>query len=267
MKAEATVYLGLGCNLGDRELNISLGLELLQKRACVGAVSSLYETDPMGYLDQPRFLNAVCRATTQLPPLELLHFCKSIEKALGREPSFPNAPRLLDIDILLFGDLVVASPELSIPHPRLCERAFVLVPLAQIASSLVHPLRRKTVQALLGLVQDQDKVVRWQSRARAFGHTKGRDRRNPSGETRARRAMPEKKPGFQGIRDEVVVARTGKSSDEWYSMLDQWGAQHKGHTQTAKYLRGQCGLSPWWAQCIAIRHEWERGLRTEVHKD
>ena len=136
----AIVYLGLGSNLGDREANLSQALRLLGQRGVwVDRVSSIYETEPVGYLEQPRFLNAVCRVSTELGPEELLSLAKEVEGLLGRRPSFPNAPRPIDVDILFYEDLVMESPELTIPHPRLAERAFVLVPLAEIAPDLVHP--------------------------------------------------------------------------------------------------------------------------------
>jgi 2-amino-4-hydroxy-6-hydroxymethyldihydropteridine diphosphokinase len=136
---ETTVYLGLGANLGDREGNIARALEMLREKVTVGKVSPLYETDPVGYLNQPAFLNAACKGDTALAPDDLLSFVKGIEKRLGREPSFANAPRHMDIDILLYDDLIMESSVLTIPHPRMKERAFVLVPLADIAPDLMLP--------------------------------------------------------------------------------------------------------------------------------
>jgi 2-amino-4-hydroxy-6-hydroxymethyldihydropteridine diphosphokinase len=150
-----TVYLGLGSNLGDRQGNISRALKLLHPAVQVELVSSFYETEPVGYLDQPRFINAVCRGSTVLTPRELLHRVKEIERKLGRTPSFPNAPRPIDIDILLYGSQVIRSPELTIPHPRLQERAFVLLPLAEIAPQLVHPVSQARIEELAQRVRGE----------------------------------------------------------------------------------------------------------------
>lgn len=145
---EATVFLGLGANLGNRCQNIIKALRLLSAEVPVEQVSSFYETEPRDYLDQPRFLNAVCRGTTLLSPEKLLALAKEIEVALGRVPSFSNAPRPIDIDILFYGNQIISSPQLTVPHPRLAERDFVLVPLAEIAPELVHPISGKTIKEL-----------------------------------------------------------------------------------------------------------------------
>jgi len=142
------VYLGLGSNLGDRQVNLERAIERLEEKLEIVQTSSLYETEPVGYREQPLFLNAVCRATTNLSPFELLHLDKEIETALGRAPSFPNGPRIIDIDILFYGEEVIETPQLTIPHPRLTERAFVLVPLAEVAPYLVHPGLRVTIGEL-----------------------------------------------------------------------------------------------------------------------
>lgn len=155
------VYLSLGSNLGDREKNIAQALELLTPKVSIDRTSSLYETEPVGHLEQPRFLNAVCRATTRLTPWELLDLVKGIEEALGRLPSFPNAPRPIDIDIIFYADQVINSPRLTIPHPRLEERAFVLIPLAEIAPDLVHPASRRKVRELVKEVRELEGVRKW----------------------------------------------------------------------------------------------------------
>jgi 2-amino-4-hydroxy-6-hydroxymethyldihydropteridine diphosphokinase len=142
------VYLGLGANLGDRKRNLRQALRKMRAKATIEKVSDCYATKPIGYLEQPDFFNIACLITTALSPHELLRFLKQIETAMGRNPSFRNAPRPIDLDILFYDDLVLPSPELTIPHPRLNERAFVLVPLAEIAADLVHPSLHLTVDEL-----------------------------------------------------------------------------------------------------------------------
>lgn len=134
----ATVYIAFGGNVGDREGNLRAALALLRQHAQIEAVSSLYETEPAYVLDQPRFLNGVLRGSTALAPLDLLRALKQIEVTVGRLPGPRNGPRPVDLDILLYGDLALDTPELTIPHPRIAERPFVLVPLAEIAPELVN---------------------------------------------------------------------------------------------------------------------------------
>jgi len=144
------VFLGLGSNLGDRRMNLFQAMQLLGPEVRIECVSSLYETEPWGVKDQPRFLNCAVSALTDLAPLELLTKVKSIEKEIGREPAVRYGPRLIDLDILLYDDLVISSAELTIPHPRILERAFVLVPLAEIAGTLNHPTRKMSIRQLAG---------------------------------------------------------------------------------------------------------------------
>jgi 2-amino-4-hydroxy-6-hydroxymethyldihydropteridine diphosphokinase len=136
MSDAQTVYIAFGGNVGDREANLRAALQLLREHVQVEAVSSLYETEPAYVLDQPRFLNGVLRGATRLEPMELLRALKEIEAALGRRPGLRNGPRPVDLDILRYGDVSLATPELTIPHPRIAERPFVLVPLAEIAPEL-----------------------------------------------------------------------------------------------------------------------------------
>ena len=142
------VYLGLGSNLGDRRRNLAVALRRLEPLVRVEAVSSLYETAPVGPQDQPSFFNAVCRAVTELPPLDLLRHLQEIEQELGRRPSARWGPRPIDLDLLLYGDQVIDEPALRVPHPELPNRAFVLVPLAELAAELQHPERGETVRSL-----------------------------------------------------------------------------------------------------------------------
>jgi len=144
----ASAYLCLGSNLGRREENLCQALRLLGKTIKLEKISSVYETEPVGYKEQPLFLNLACRITTDLTPEELLCLAKEIESSMGRVPSFPNAPRIIDIDILFYDDKVIETPNLTIPHPRLEQRAFVLKPLEEIAPHLVHPKLGKNIAQL-----------------------------------------------------------------------------------------------------------------------
>lgn len=144
------IYLGLGSNLGDRLQNLQDAVRQLAPEVHVSRLSSVCETEPWGYTDQPRFLNLALAAETSLEPHALLVHLKKIEANLKRETTFRNGPRTIDLDILFYGNLVLNTPDLVIPHPRLVERAFVLVPLDEIAPGFVHPVLHKTVHDLAG---------------------------------------------------------------------------------------------------------------------
>ncbi|MBA7559872.1 Bifunctional folate synthesis protein [subsurface metagenome] len=162
MEEPVVVYLGLGSNMGNRQSNLDKALDFLLQRLRMEKISPVYETEPIGNIDQPRFLNQVCKAYTRLNPMGLLALAKGIESKLGRVSTKPDTPRPVDIDILFYGDQVIESPQLVIPHPRLTERAFVLVPLADIAPELRHPVNGKTVKSLLEGVKDRQGVFEWE---------------------------------------------------------------------------------------------------------
>jgi 2-amino-4-hydroxy-6-hydroxymethyldihydropteridine diphosphokinase len=143
------VYLGIGSNLGDRPNNIAAALKRLYDVSTELEASSLYQTRPQGFSGQPPFVNAACRIWTRLGPFDLLAELKEIEAAAGSRRSFVNGPRTLDIDILVYGRRVLNLPGLTIPHPRMATREFVLAPLAEIAPGLLHPVLGETIRTLL----------------------------------------------------------------------------------------------------------------------
>jgi 2-amino-4-hydroxy-6-hydroxymethyldihydropteridine diphosphokinase len=143
-------YLSTGSNLGDRQARLETAQQTLHAwpGITVTRVSPIYETEPWGYLDQPLFLNQVVEIETEIPPEELLPVMKKIEKEMGRTPNFKNGPRVIDIDIILYGDWVIEREGLSIPHANIALRAFVLVPLADLIPDFVHPVLKKTIRQM-----------------------------------------------------------------------------------------------------------------------
>ena len=159
--SETVAYLGLGTNLEDREANLGKALDLLSAEPGLGLLrcSRIYETEPWGVADQPRFLNSVAEMATTLDPERLLDVCKDVEARIGRRPGIRWGPRLIDVDILLYGNLVVQLPQLEIPHPRLHLRAFALVPLAELAATTIHPVLGKTIEELASAVEGSEGVI------------------------------------------------------------------------------------------------------------
>ncbi|MEQ8442284.1 MAG: 2-amino-4-hydroxy-6-hydroxymethyldihydropteridine diphosphokinase [Alphaproteobacteria bacterium] len=153
------VYLALGSNLGDRLAALQTAIDRLAPAVTVDAQSGIYETAPMYVAEQPAFLNMVVGGRTDMGALDLLDFLKSLERDIGRVPSVVNGPRAIDLDILYFADVVLETDRLTLPHPRIAERAFVLVPLADIAAGLMDPSVKRTVVDMLDAVSGREEVV------------------------------------------------------------------------------------------------------------
>ena len=165
MAKKSQVYLALGTNLGEREANLKRALRALPPQFEIGAVSRLYETAPAYLLNQPAFLNIAVEGRTALLPLELLAHLQQIEQQMGRERLIRYGPRTIDLDIIFYDDLVLDSLELTIPHPRMHERGFVLRPLAELAPDLVHPVLKQSVRELLANLPAEEGVLQvtsWQ---------------------------------------------------------------------------------------------------------
>ena len=157
--AETTVYLSLGSNIGDREKNLRKAIRALaEAKVRVTRVSSFYETEPVDLREQPWFLNCVVEGETEIPALDLLRALRGIESHMGSKKIVPKGPRLIDIDILLYGHDTIDWPELRVPHPRMLQRRFVLVPLEEIAPNWKHPSWTGTVEQIVSHLSDSSIV-------------------------------------------------------------------------------------------------------------
>jgi len=160
--AKAQIFLSLGSNLGDREKNLRDAIAVMAAAGVrVSRTSSIYETEPVDFADQPWFLNCVIEAETSLAPHDLLLALRGIESRMGSKKKFAKGPRLLDIDILLYGDTIIDKPELQVPHPRMTQRRFVLAPLVELAPHWRHPTWNGTAADLLARLQDHSVVRRF----------------------------------------------------------------------------------------------------------
>jgi 2-amino-4-hydroxy-6-hydroxymethyldihydropteridine diphosphokinase len=158
-----TVYLALGTNIGDREANLREALRRIRESGIhITKLSDLYETEPVDYLDQPWFLNAVLEAQTDLPAEQLLAALRQIESEMKSKKPFPKGPRIIDLDILVYGDDTIDTPDLQVPHPRMLLRNFVLVPLGEIAPALRHPSWAASAAELLARSPDKSIVRRFE---------------------------------------------------------------------------------------------------------
>ena len=149
MKTQTRIAIALGTNLGDRLKNLSAAVAALKEDVLQNSIlSSIYETEPWGILDQPRFLNAVILGECEWNPQPILNYLKSLERTLGRTTTLKNGPRVIDLDLIVFGDEIIEAPGLKVPHPGLPERDFVLEPLAEIWPTWRHPLLHQTALEL-----------------------------------------------------------------------------------------------------------------------
>lgn len=161
-------YVALGGNEGDRLANLEGAVGKLAEHVTVVALSPLYETEPVGFADQGWFLNAVAAIETTLSARDLMGALQAIERQMGKATPFPNGPRTLDLDLLLFGGEVVDEPDLQVPHARMHERAFVLRPLADIAGEIIHPTLGRTINAMMNDLRDGAAVRTWTGGSKVF---------------------------------------------------------------------------------------------------
>ena len=171
-----TVYISLGTNVGEREGNLERAIELLGERGVrVTRRSAIYETEPVEVREQAWFLNCVVEAETELMPVQLMGALLEIEWEMGRRRRVPKGPRVIDMDILLFGTSVMRTREVEIPHPRMAERRFVLAPMAEIAAEVRHPVLKRTIGELLVGLEDKSDVRVWRGRGEGGKGTGERD--------------------------------------------------------------------------------------------
>ena len=155
-----TVYLSLGSNIGNRAANLRQAMERLRDLGTIVAASSLYETDPVEVQQQPMFLNCALAMKTEFTPRQFLSQILALEQSMGRRRTQLKGPRTIDIDVVFFGDAVVDTPELTIPHPAMHQRRFVLEPLVEIAPDAIHPVFKRSIRELLGALPKGDGKVR-----------------------------------------------------------------------------------------------------------
>ena len=155
----AKIFLALGSNIGDKKANIDRAIELLKKKIKDISVSSYYLTKPVGYLKQENFINVAIVGQTLLSPQELLEFIREVEENLGRVKRFKNGPREIDIDILFYDDLILKENSLTIPHPGIAERDFVLKPLLDLDARLIHPVLHISIEKLYKKILPKDRSI------------------------------------------------------------------------------------------------------------
>jgi len=165
MNMNHTVYLSLGTNIGNRAENLKQAITSLSPQMRVKKKSKVFETPPWGYTDQEPFLNQIVKVTTYLDPEPLLKHLKRLEVALGRKATFRYGPRLIDLDILFFDDLVLSTPILTIPHPHVHDRGFVLVPMMDIAPDHMHPVMKKSIREMIALCNTEG-IVPYEANAK-----------------------------------------------------------------------------------------------------
>lgn len=160
MSEPVTVYFSIGSNLGNRQENLDRALKMLSERMRMGKVSSIYDTEAVGPISQPRFLNLAAEGFTNLKPEGLLALVKGIEQKMGRY-SRSGEPRVIDIDIIFYGDQVIEGKDLTIPHPEMSQRSFVLTPLVEIAPDFIHPVLKQPVKDLNKAIKEKQGVMKF----------------------------------------------------------------------------------------------------------
>ena len=159
MTAKTRIAIGLGTNLGNRQENLKTALERLQQDVLENAeTSSIYETEPWGVKDQPKFLNAVVVGDTQWEPPAIVNFLKSLEREMGRTENIKNGPRMVDLDLLIFGNRIYSCDGIEVPHPGLSSRDFVLIPLSEVWNDWIHPVLNQSVSEMLAALPHSDRT-------------------------------------------------------------------------------------------------------------